>query len=512
MVFEPKYEKVLSSSRGRIGTTQAIIEVKLPSTNGLKVDKVLCANAKSLISNVDLNGNEVNFNGNVTMQVIYIDETGDINGLDYTAEFKDKYVNQENFNGKPIVWTNVVDVKADVVENEIKVNVIVEIEVDAVLTKESNVLVDVLDDSVYVQKEIIKNTYFLDDVNESFEASTDIEIKDSVQKVLSVCISPSVEKLLENDNYFSVFGNLEIDICYLTDGENQKLRSHQFSMDFNHDVAINGATMDSVIHALLNVVYPDVKITSTLDKDNATLNLIVPMNIAGYVFNKQELDVVTDVFSTENYLNTSYDSIRSLKSFENVAFAEKINGGFSIDDTQPFVDEVLGNCCNNVIVAMSKVEDGVLVVEGVAYTTVVYFNKEYNTTNSVEVEMPFSINHDIGDVQDSVDVQTLISIGDVVVKCRRGKDIEIVANLNIFSILYTNMEETIISSVETSGEKENDDLVLNIYIVKDGESIWDVAKNMNISPDLILEQNPEIELPIKAGDKLVIYKQKMVEF
>lgn len=512
MVFEPKYEKVISSSRGKLGTTQAVIDVKLPSINGLKVNKVLCANAKSLVSDVDLNGNDVNFNGSVTMQVIYIDETGDINGLDYTAEFRDKYTNSEAVLGRPIIWSNVVDVKADVLDNEIKVNVIVEVDLDEILTDETKVLVGVDDNSVYVQKEMVKNTYFLDDVNEKFDVSADIEIKDSVLKVLSVCISPSIEKILENDNYFSIFGNLEVGISYLTDGENSKLRSHQFSMDFNHDVLVNGSTMESIIHALLNVVYPDVKITTSLDRDNAILNLIVPLNVVGYVFNKQEIEVVTDVFSTENYLNTSYENIRSLKGFDCVAFAEKINGGFSIDESQPFVDEVLGNCCNNVIVAMSKVEDGRLVVEGVAYTTVIYFNKEYNNTNSVEVEMPFSISSDIGDVDDSINVQTLISIGNVVAKCRRGKDIEIAANLNVYSTLYTNMEETVISSVEVSSEKEVDDLVLNIYIVKDGETIWDVAKNMNISPDLILEQNPDVELPIKAGDKLVIYKQKVVEF
>ena len=234
--------------------------------------------------------------------------------------------------------------------------------------------------------------------------------------------------------------------------------------------------------------------------------------IVANIFNKQEIEVVTDVFSTENYLNTSYENIEFLQNYDSVSFFEKVNGGFSIDENQLFVDEVLGNCCNNVIVAMSRVEDGRLIVEGVAYTTVVYFNKEYNATNSVEVEMPFSVSQDVGEIDDLINVQTMISIGDVVAKCRRGKDIEIAANLNMFSILYSNQKETVISSVGISGEKEIDDLVLNIYIVKDGETIWDVAKNMNISPDLILEQNPGVELPIKAGDKLVIYKQKVVEF
>lgn len=512
MVFEPNYEKVKSSARVKLGTTQAVIEVKLPTINGLKVSKILCANAKSYVSNTEVVGNEINFNGNVTMQTIYVDETGTVNGLDYTAEFRDKFVNAEEVTGMPIVYTNVVDVKSEAIDSEIKITAIVEIDIDEIVTSETGVLVDIADQSVFVKKDMIQNTYFLGNVNENFEVSADVDIHDSIQKILSVCISPSIEKILENDNYFSIFGNLEVDICYLTDGDNPKLRSHQFSMDFNHDVAIADATMESIIQAVLNVVYPDVKITTSIDKDNAVLNLVVPMNVMGYVFNKQEIEVVTDVFSTENYLNTSYDNIRFMKGFDNVAFAEKINGGFSIDDNQPFVDEVLGSCCNNVIVALSKIEENRLIVEGVAYTTVVYFNKEFNTTNSVEVEMPFSISNDLGDVADYVNAQSVISIGNVLAKCRRGKDIEIVANLNVFSTLFTNIEDTVITNVEVSTEKESDDLVLNIYIVKDGETVWEIAKNMNVSPDLILEQNPDLELPLKAGDKLVIYKQKVIEF
>ena len=48
--------------------------------------------------------------------------------------------------------------------------------------------------------------------------------------------------------------------------------------------------------------------------------------------------------------------------------------------------------------------------------------------------------------------------------------------------------------------------------MKDGDTIWDIAKEMNVSPDMILEQNPDLELPLKAGTKIVIYKQRLIEF
>ena len=53
-------------------------------------------------------------------------------------------------------------------------------------------------------------------------------------------------------------------------------------------------------------------------------------------------------------------------------------------------------------------------------------------------------------------------------------------------------------------------LSLFIYVVKPNQTIWDVAKDVSVSQELILEQNPQVELPIKAGDKLVIYKPNIM--
>ena len=91
MAIEPKYEKVVSSERVKLGTTQAVIECRLPASDSSEIAKILCANAKSFIVNTEAKENEVEFLGNVNFQVIYENADGVANGLDYTADFKDKF-------------------------------------------------------------------------------------------------------------------------------------------------------------------------------------------------------------------------------------------------------------------------------------------------------------------------------------------------------------------------------------------------------------------------------------
>jgi len=48
--------------------------------------------------------------------------------------------------------------------------------------------------------------------------------------------------------------------------------------------------------------------------------------------------------------------------------------------------------------------------------------------------------------------------------------------------------------------------------VKPNDTLWDIAKEMNVSEDLIIEQNPDIQLPLVSGSKLVIYNPKVMMF
>ena len=66
-------------------------------------------------------------------------------------------------------------------------------------------------------------------------------------------------------------------------------------------------------------------------------------------------------------------------------------------------------------------------------------------------------------------------------------------------------------SLEHLDEKIIDRENLVIYIACKDDTIWDIAKKMNVSEDMIMLQNPNINLPIMEKDRIVVYKQKVAE-
>lgn len=503
MVFEPNFTKVVSSVRKNLGITQSVIELKLP-TNEDVIDAVYSVSAKSTIKSSEVAGNEINFVGLVDFQAMF--ESLGISALDYSAEFKDKYSSDTEILGEVVLSSNVVDVSSAIVSGGIKVVAIVEVTIDQIESKDISVLTKVNSDDVYLSTKQIEFSSYLGMAYEKFDLTQEFQVSDA-KKVLMVTPSACVTTVTPKDSFVNVSGILNVDVCYQMGDNNSDIKSDFHSFDFSWDVALAGITDMSYIQSQLSIVFNEIKVSTMLEDDGAIINLYVPLVYTGYVFNKTTLDVVDDIYSKSNYMSITTENFETLVGSPSVQFKDSISGVASINEASPFIDEILGVCTNNIVLASSRVENGKLAIEGVANATVVYYTKETNGVTSVQVEMPFSVEEKVEGLNSSV---VTLCLSDVCARSKRGKEIEVSGNLSVYSDMYGDNEIGVVSGVVLGEEKPHDDCVLYIYIVKPNQTIWDVAKEMSVSVDLILSQNPDVNLPLVGGEKLVIYNPNIL--
>lgn len=515
MAITPKYEKVVTSQRHRLGTTQAVIECKLPANDNSDISKILCANCKSYIANTEVGEGEVNFNGFANFLVIYESSENQTQSLDYSAEFKDKFKNDKvNIGDEVSVTATVVDVNTTTNNstNDVKVVAVVEINVDQVTKNPLQVLTGIEGDSVFVANEMATFNTLSEVINETFDVLQDVEIRDAVSQVLSVSPTAFLEKVTPKDGYITLQGGVSVNVTYLTNAEVPEIRNYQTTFDFTQEITASTASPSSVIQSMLNLLYNDLKVTTNIDNDSTLINLDIPLNYHGFVFNSFKVDAISDLFSTQNELEVTTNSVNNIVPLNSLSFLEKVNGTVVIEENSPYIDEVLGNACGNVTVANSYVNEGNLVVEGVANTTVMYLNKEMATNNSIEVEIPFSLSLMTQGLPENVTPIVSVSLGDVATRNKRGRELEVNATLHIYSDFFSSDVQAVISNAVIGEEKPETDCVLSVYIAKTNDTLWDIAKELNVSPDQILEQNPAVEFPLKGGERLVIYRQKEIMF
>lgn len=505
MVFEPNFTKVVSSVRKNIGTMQSVVEVKLP-TNDNDIVKVVSVGAKSVITSSEVMGRDIVITGLVDFQAVY--QSAGLSAVDYSAEFRDKYVSNDNITGEVILSSNIVDVNSTVVGGAIRVVAVVEIEICEIVSKDINVLTGVNGDATHLSTNELEYYTYIGRCNEKFDASSEFELP-GVTNVLMVTPSVSVYNVIPKENYLVVSGKVGLDICSQT-GENINDISTDFrSVDFNWEVAYDGINTSSIIQSQIGIVSNEIKVSTMVESGVASLSVNVPINYYGYVFAENKIEVVEDMYSEKNYLSITCENFNTITSANSISFKDNISGVASISETAPFIDDVLGVCTNNLVIASSRIVDNNLCIEGVANSTVTYYTKETSDITSVQVEMPFAIEKRVDNVDCNV---VTICLENLSARSKRGKEIEVSAELNVYVDMYTTNVKCVVTEVVVGDEKNNDECPLYIYVVKPGQTVWDIAKDMNVSQELIMEQNPDVALPLKSGDKLVIYKPNIMKF
>lgn len=504
-MFEPNFTRIVSSVRRNIGRTQSVVELKLPAVEG-DVSKIFSVGARSHIKSCESIGKEVSFFGVVDFQVIY--QGNVISAVDYSADFKDRLIDDTDVVGEVIATSNVIDVSSAIVAGTIRVTAVIEVCLSVIESKDINVLTSVGGDGAHVLASDVAYTTYLGKAYEKLDISDELAI-DGVGNILMVTPCVSLTSVVPQGNYISISGKVCLDICYQGVQGEKDLCSHYHEIDFGGEVAYDGVNGESIVQSLVGVITNEMRVSTEIEGGTARMSVYVPVVYTGYVYDENRLSVIDDLYLEREYLSITCENFSTVSSGSSIFFKDNIGGTASVGETAPFIDNVLGVCTNNIMLASARIEDGKLFVEGVASSTVMYYTKETEDITATEVEMPFAIEQKVDAERAEV---VSLSLENVSARSRRGKEIEVSATLGVMADVYSESQSCVISAVSVGDAKPEDDCQLYLYVARQGQSLWDVAKDTSVPESVLLEQNSKIELPIKAGDKLVIYKPSIARF
>ena len=213
-----------------------------------------------------------------------------------------------------------------------------------------------------------------------------------------------------------------------------------------------------------------------------------------WVNDKSLIEIQND--KTENFNNCGVEYIDG-----------KIEGSVTLSDNNPRIDKYL--CTTNVRVINSNhyVKDGMLIIEGIASANVIYLNDELGEVLSVEIEIPYILDKKV-DFENDVVLEPMVCIHDVDVMVKRGREIYFDARAKACVNVTKKAMVQLVSNVNSVGELEPKDSAIEVYFAKSGERVWDIAKGLKVSSEIICNQNPDITDPLEKDQNIAIYYQK----
>ncbi|MGN1208418.1 MAG: hypothetical protein ACI4TI_03015, partial [Christensenellales bacterium] len=131
---------------------------------------------------------------------------------------------------------------------------------------------------------------------------------------------------------------------------------------------------------------------------------------------------------------------------------------------------------------------------------------EAERLNSVVIEVPFSLENRFDELMGTDEITSCVMIKEVDLKCKKGKEISLDLDLTVCVNAFFSGEEMALTNVVVGEPLTPKEACLQIYFARKGNTLWDISKGLVAKPEQILQQNPNINLPLEQDEKIVLFK------
>ena len=472
-----------------------IPDIKPDILNAISTSGTVCIYKK------EINEGKVRLDGCIDTYVMYLadDENNSIRGvnvnLDFTqvidvpnampemnldTEVKLKNIECKVINGRKIGIKAFLEINIKVTTNE-DIDIINNVNLKGIQMLNKNLKINSLigrgSTKVYAKDTLVIDN--IDNLAEIMKADLHISNKD---------VKISYNKILAK-------ADLNVRLLYLTD-----------------DNRMN--TVESVIPVMGFIDMPDVTEENVCNTKYEIKNVVIKPNNAEdhsvyveveieiycEVYRNQEINIIQDLYSPTMNIMFTQKQIKIMQRKENVQSTCNIR-------EKQTIPELAGNKIYDVTTNVDITKQTVL-NDRILYEGEVTLNYIFNSSNGVDTKkivVPFNFNVDFPEVNQNSNVETNIEMGaqDFVITSDDSIDVKIDIIFNV--TMAKSADINIIDDIKEEENRSACTCSLVIYYVKDGDTLWKIAKKFGSTVEEIARING-----IENVDKLNVAQQLFI--
>lgn len=489
-----------------LGKNETPVECSLSTSSDDEISKILSISSSSEIENYEVLSSQVNYNGKIVLNVIYVNQNGELNNAKAVCSFSQKYENDDiEIDQKMDIDSNIVDVKIDRIFNDnVKLFVIIQNRFSA--SKNQTLTMLEKSNDYFSKTKQIQVPFKKAEGEENFVEKTLIETKHKIKKILNVECKSILSDMESGNNFVVVSGEVITNVLYVTEEEEPQIISVKQSIKIREEIECVGAHKESKTKAKIYVKNENITALLEESEEDSNIKVETPIKISYEVFENNEIEAVCDLYSVSHNLEIKKQNFVISEYVETKFFESKIEGNVTIDSQQPRIDKLLAVDAQYLTESNSFVQDGYLIVEGVAYATLIYLSDEEPLLNSVQIEIPYSLKEKVD--TENINVRSLSFLSDTDITVRRGREIMFDGKVKTIALFTSEVEEEIMTEVSKISEVEKSEEAIEIFFAEPNQTFWDIAKEGKVQEEILKMQNSDIIEPFSRKEKIVYYRKK----
>ena len=453
----------------------------------------------------ELMNEKIKLDGNINAYIMYIsDSAQDIaRGININLDFS-KMIDVPNCKENMILdmTTEIKNIECNVINGRkfnIKAEIIAKIKVYSTESLEviseiiNNEDIQVLNNNIKVNslvgygktKAYVKDTIMIDSA-------------DNLAEILKININMVDRDIKTSYNKVLAKTEAEIKIMYLTE-DNRIVKC------INRIPIVGFIDIKNVSEE--NICDTNFEIRNMLIKPNNieehSIYIELEVEVFCMAYEEKELNLMQDLYSPVQELKCEKKKFNIISNKQNRKDICHINETVNLHELRE--GELIDADCMPRITTVSKLNSQIL-YEGEVEVDFVILSIESHI-NTSRVVIPFEFSMEPFEHGEMLDIATLLEMESQNLIVKTGGDVILDADIAFNSNICNRVELNLIDNIELMDNRYTEDYSLIIYIVKSGDTLWNIAKKLNSTVDDIVRANGlKDENLINVGEKLYVPK------
>jgi hypothetical protein len=311
------------------------------------------------------------------------------------------------------------------------------------------------------------------------------------------------------DGALQLQGKLILFVLYRGGDESQSLQWMEQAIPFEGKLDCSGCQEELVPD--IEVLLSQVEVTAREDTDGELrlLHLEGVLELDIRIYGTDEAEILEDVYSPQKELILS----RSEEIYESLVMKNasrcKVSGRIRIQSAKPRILQIC-HASGGIKIDNTVVTGEGLKIEGAIPVSILYISSDDTIPFAVlEGTIPFTHLAEVPDLDENCRFQLRAGMDQLLTTMADSEEIEVkvTAALDLF-VARPHRQQCIQGIEEKDYEMAALEAVPGItgYIVGEGESLWDIAKQYYLTPQQIMTMNELESETIQKGDCLILMK------
>ncbi|MBQ9714532.1 MAG: hypothetical protein IJV83_04335 [Clostridia bacterium] len=472
---------------------QSVVECRLP---GSEIGGVLAVYAKAIPADAVCADGEVQYGGKVLFTVVYEDGDKKVCRAERGAEFFHKV---EGAAVTPACFTKALLSAGNATWRRegsgLYVGVVVEAELAVYGSKQMEYVAD--GEDFIVKKEPI-NLCKVVCVTGETEGEDEFD-SDYVGDVLLHSQTAVVHSVRAEGGQVDIDGEMALNICVLK--SNDGIASYERLIPFHMQIPAEEAFGKVLAEA--SVFVKTAHLTATTDEEKGRSRLVFSYCISAYcrLHICEEILAVTDGYSTTAELTLKKANDGGMSLLKTKKQIERVSGTALLSPIIEGDFSLQAAVLPRAEISVRKTENGGE-AEGAVLAEVLLVGAD-GGHKSATLSLPFVFPVDT----DGGTVEADCIVCGLNVRRKKSGETEAEATLKLCLRYYGEQTWEYVQEVNEGEEYPKEDCAFSVFIPHAGEDLWQTAKRLCRTPEELQKSNPNLEFPLKEGERIFVYRQ-----